>query len=57
MPPEALAFVERLFSSGGLTFFGVTSLIFVPTFAVFAMLGSFLGLAIFRKKTPPQPQV
>lgn len=33
------------------------SALFVPIAAVFAMLGSFLGLAFFRKKTPAQPQV
>ncbi len=27
----------------------------VPLYAVFALLGALLGLAIFRKKTPPQP--
>jgi hypothetical protein len=25
----------------------------VPCYAIFGMLGSLLGLAIFRKKTPP----
>ncbi len=28
----------------------------LPIFAVFAMLGSLLGLAFFRKKVPPQAQ-
>jgi len=27
----------------------------VPVYAVFSMLGALLGLAIFRKKTPPPP--
>jgi len=26
----------------------------IPTYAVFSMLGSLLGVAFFRKKTPPQ---
>ena len=29
----------------------------VPMYAVFSMAGSFLGLAFFRKKVPPTPQV
>jgi hypothetical protein len=28
--------------------------IYLPTFAVFAMLGALLGVAFFRKKVPPQ---
>ena len=32
------------------------SLIIVPVYAVFAMLGALLGLAFFRKKLPPQAQ-
>ena len=29
----------------------------LPLYAVFAMLGSLLGLAFFRKKLPPQAQL
>ena len=29
----------------------------IPMYAVFSMLGSLLGVAFFRKKTPPQPPV
>lgn len=29
--------------------------ILIPTYAVFSMLGALLGLAIFKKKTPPAP--
>ncbi len=56
MPPEAMAFIERLLTGSGFAvlMFGLT----VPLFAVFAMLGSLLGLTFFRKKMPPaQPPV
>jgi hypothetical protein len=54
MPPEMLAFIERLLSGPGFVF--VMGAITVPLYAVFAMAGSLLGLAFFRKKLPPQPQ-
>ena len=54
MPPEMLAFIERLFTGPGFAF--VMAAITVPLWAVFAMAGSLLGLAFFRKKLPPQPQ-
>jgi hypothetical protein len=54
MPPEMLAFMERLLSGPGFAF--VMAAITVPLYAVFAMAGSLLGLAFFRKKLPPQPQ-
>jgi hypothetical protein len=53
MPPEAAQFVERLMTGQGLAV--VLFATVLPLFAVFGMLGSLLGLAIFRKKTPPQP--
>ena len=57
IPPEAMAFMERLFSGSGIGLVMLMMAVCIPLFAIFAMLGSFLGLAIFRKKTPPQPQV
>lgn len=54
MPPEMLAFMERLLTGPGFVF--VMGAITVPLYAVFAMAGSLLGLAFFRKKLPPQPQ-
>ena len=57
MPPEVMAWMERLFSGSGIGVAMILMAICIPVFAIFAMLGSFLGLAIFRKKTPPQPQV
>lgn len=57
MPPEAMAWMERIFSGSGIGLMAVMMAVCVPVFAIFSMLGSFLGLAIFRKKTPPQPQV
>jgi len=52
MPPEARQFMERIFSGSGFTLMMV--FITVPLYAVFSMAGSFLGLAFFRKKVPPQ---
>jgi hypothetical protein len=57
IPPEVMAFLENLFSGSGITLILMMILVIVPTYAILSMLGSFLGLAIFRKKTPPQPQV
>lgn len=51
MPPEARDMMLRLFSGGSV--FILTMLIMLPIYAVFSMLGALLGLAIFRKKTPP----
>ena len=34
----------------------LVAVVTIPTYAVFGMLGAFLGLAIFRKKVPPAPQ-
>jgi hypothetical protein len=57
MPPEAMEWMERIFSGSGIGLFMLMTAVCVPVFAIFAMGGSFLGLAIFRKKVPPQPQV
>ena len=57
IPPEAMAFLERLLSGSGVGLFLLMLAVTVPVYAIFSMLGSFLGLAFFRKKTPPQPQV
>ena len=57
IPPEAMAFLERLLSGSGVGLFLMMLAVTVPVYAIFSMLGSFLGLAFFRKKTPPQPQV
>ena len=57
MPPEAMQMMERLFSGSGFGLMAILAAICIPVFAVFAMGGSFIGLAIFRKKVPPQPQV
>jgi hypothetical protein len=56
MPPEMMAFMERLFT--GPNFAILMFALTVPLYAVFAMLGSLLGLVFFRKKMPPAaPQV
>jgi hypothetical protein len=57
IPPEVMAFLENLFSGSGITLILMMLLFCVPVYAILSMLGSFLGLAFFRKKTPPQPQV
>jgi len=53
MPPQAMAFIERLMTGGGLAV--IMFAVVLPLFSVFALLGSLLGLVFFRKKTPPQP--
>ena len=57
IPPEVMTFLENLFSGSGITLILMMLLMCVPIYAILSMLGSFLGLAFFRKKTPPQPQV
>ena len=57
IPPEVMTFLENLFSGSGITLVLMMMLFCVPIYAILSMLGSFLGLAFFRKKTPPQPQV
>lgn len=54
LPPEARQFIERLLTGQGLFF--IMAFVTIPVGAVFSMAGSFLGLAFFRKKLPPQPQ-
>jgi hypothetical protein len=52
VPPEVMAFMERLLT--GRSFAVLMFALVVPLYAVFAMLGSLLGLVFFRKKMPPQ---
>jgi hypothetical protein len=51
MPPEVRDMLTNLFTSGNLAV--LTFALTVPLYAIFSMLGSLLGLAIFRKKLPP----
>ena len=53
VPPEMREMVLKLFSGGG--FVVLLAAITVPVYAVFSMLGAFLGLAVFRKRTPSEP--
>jgi hypothetical protein len=53
MPPQAQQIIERLFSGQGLSL--MMFILVLPLFSVFGLLGGLLGLAFFRKKTPPQP--
>ena len=55
LPPEARDFILNLLSGRGFMF--ILFAINLPLFAVFAMLGSLLGLAFFKKKMPPQTSV
>jgi len=57
IPPEVMSFLENLFSGSGITLILMMLLVCVPIYGILSMLGSLLGLAFFRKKTPPQPQV
>lgn len=51
IPAEMRDMLTRLFTGQGVLL--VTLAISVPVYAVFGMLGSLLGLALFRKKVPP----
>jgi len=51
IPAEVRDFMTRFVSGRNMALLGFV--INIPLFAVFAMLGSLLGLAFFRKKTPP----
>jgi hypothetical protein len=51
--PEVRDFVLNLLQ--GRNFVVLMFVITMPIYAVFAMLGSLLGLAFFKNKTPPAP--
>ena len=51
VPPETRDMVLRFFTGPNVLVFSTIISVFV--YAVFGTLGSLLGLAIFRKKTPP----
>lgn len=53
IPPHVRDFVNRLMSSESLGL--IMMLIYLPIYAIFAMLGALLGLAFFRKKPPVLP--
>ena len=53
-PPQLRDRILSLLNGRNLVLLGL--FITVPINAVFAMAGSFLGLAFFRKKLPPTPQ-
>jgi hypothetical protein len=57
MPPAArdmaLHIMQMIAGGGGAA---LLALITLPVYAVFSMLGALLGLAFFRKKTPPAVQ-
>ena len=51
IPAETRDMLLRLFE--GRNFIVIGLVINLPLYAVFSMVGSLIGLAIFRKKTPP----
>jgi len=54
VPAEAREMMDRLMTGRNLMLFlGAVTL---PVYAVFSMLGSLLGVAVFRRKTPPGPR-
>jgi hypothetical protein len=53
IPPELRETVNNFFQGGN--FAVLLFAINIPIYAVFSMLGALLGLAIFKKKTPPAP--
>jgi len=51
-PPEARDFMTKLMTGHNLVL--LISLVTIPLYAVFGMLGSLLGTAFFKKKAAPQ---
>lgn len=51
VPPEFRDFIIRLTTGRNMAL--LVAAINLPVYAIFSMLGSLLGLAFFRKKTPP----
>jgi uncharacterized membrane protein YeaQ/YmgE (transglycosylase-associated protein family) len=51
VPPEVRDMVTRFTTGGGVAL--LQAAICLPIFAVFGLLGGLLGMAIFKKKTPP----
>ena len=51
IPPQVKDLVMRLMSGQGIALMKLA--ITLPCYAVFSMLGALLGLAFFKKKTPP----
>ena len=53
IPPETLAFVQKLFTGGGMIL--VQAIILLPLCAIFSLLGALLGTAFFKKKVTVPP--
>jgi len=53
MPPEARDMAERLMTGGAVR--AASALINICVSVVFGLLGGLLGVAIFKKNTPPPP--
>jgi hypothetical protein len=52
VPPEVRDRALNIVSSGFLP--ALIAVVTIPVYAVFGMLGSLLGVALFRKKAPPE---
>jgi hypothetical protein len=55
LPEEVRTMVLNLVS--GPSFLVLVAAVTVPVYALFSMLGSLLGLALFKKKTPPDAEL
>ena len=55
LPPEFAASLERFRDVPGTVWFLMSFAIGLVVYPVFAMIGSLIGVALFRKKTPPLP--
>jgi hypothetical protein len=53
VPAEARDAVERFASGAGFRLIGI--LVSIVIYVIFGMVGGLLGVAIFKKKTPPPP--
>jgi len=51
VPPEMKDMITRFTSGGGIALLQLA--ITLPIYAIFGLLGGLLGMAIFKKKTPP----
>jgi hypothetical protein len=54
VPPQVRDFVLNLISGHGVALLQLA--ITIPIYAIFSMLGALLGVAFFKKKTPPAAQ-
>jgi hypothetical protein len=51
VPPQVRDFINRFMTGNGVALLQLV--VILPLYAVFSMIGALLGLAFFKKKTPP----